>query len=259
MKCVILAGGLGTRLSEETDVRPKPMVEIGNHPIIWHIMKIYSSHGINDFIICCGYKGYVIKEYFYNYLLHKSDVTIQLKSDKIVYHRKSCENWNVTLVDTGLDSATGSRLKQVQNYIGDDEDFCFTYGDGVGNVNLSEQIKFHRRHNGIATVTGVQPTGRYGSLELGKDSKVTDFKEKPVIDTGWVNAGFFMLSSKVFDYIKNENEPWESTPMERLAVDGQLHMFPHRGFWHAMDTLRDKNHLTNLWKGRQAPWKVWND
>jgi len=255
MKVVILAGGYGTRLSEETGLRPKPMVEIGEKPILWHIMKIYSAYGINDFIICCGYKGYVIKEYFANYLLHKSDITFDFVKNKTKIHHNHTEPWRVTLVDTGYKTATGGRLKRVKNYIGED-DFCFTYGDGVSDVNVSQLISFHKKHNSLATVTAVLPPSRYGVLTF-ENIKVKSFVEKPEEDGGWINGGFFVLSPKVFDYIEGDNIMWEHAPMKNLLADGYLSAFPHRGFWHPMDTLRDKNRLEEIWASGKAPWKVW--
>lgn len=255
MKAVILAGGLGTRISEETSVRPKPMIEIGGKPILWHIMKMYSAHGVNDFIICCGYKGYVIKEYFANYFLHTSDVTFDMQNNKMEVHQNSSEPWKVTLVDTGDESMTGGRLKRVRQHLGN-EDFCFTYGDGVGDVNIAESIKFHKAQNTLATLTAVQPPGRFGMLKMDQ-TKVQGFQEKPQGDGGWINAGFFILSPKVIDTIEGDHTTWEREPMERLASSGQLSAFMHKGFWQPMDTLRDKNHLEELWQSGKAPWKVW--
>lgn len=255
MKAVILAGGLGTRLSEETTVKPKPMVEVGGKPILWHIMKIYSAHGINDFIICLGYKGYMIKEYFANYLLHMSDITFDMKDSKIKVHQNSVEPWRVTLVDTGEDSQTGGRLKRVRNYLGDD-DFCFTYGDGVGNVDITKLVAFHYEHGQLATLTAVQPPGRFGALQMEQD-KVTQFLEKPGGDGGWINGGFFVLSPKVIDLIKGDSTVWEAEPLRRLASDGKLRAFKHKGFWQPMDTLRDKAQLESLWDSGKAPWRVW--
>jgi glucose-1-phosphate cytidylyltransferase len=255
MKVVILAGGLGTRLSEETEMRPKPMVEIGGRPVLWHIMKIYSSHGLNDFIVCCGYKGYMIKEYFANYFLHNSDVTFDMTSNRMSVHHNHAEPWKVTLVDTGENTMTGGRLKRVRDFL-DDEDFCFTYGDGVGDVDIAGLVAFHRRHGKAATVTAAQPPGRFGALNI-KGDRVLSFKEKPVGDGGWVNAGFFVLSPSVIDYVEGDATTWEHEPVERLAKEGQLHVRLHRGFWQPMDTLRDKILLDNLWKSAQAPWKTW--
>jgi len=255
MKVVILAGGYGTRLSEETVVKPKPMVEIGEKPILWHIMKIYSAYGINDFIICCGYKGYVIKEYFANYLLHKSDITFDFVKNKTSIHHNDTEPWRVTLVDTGYNTATGGRLKRVKRYIGD-EDFCFTYGDGVSDVNISQLVSFHKKHNSLATVTSVLPTSKYGVLSFESDI-VKSFEEKPEEDGGWINGGFFVLSPKAIDYIEGDSTMWEHAPMRRLVKEGQLSAFRHQGFWHPMDTLRDKNRLEEMWNSKKAPWKVW--
>lgn len=257
MKAVILAGGYGTRISEESSVKPKPMVEVGEKPILWHIMKIYAAHGVNDFIICCGYKAYVIKEYFANYYLHQADITIDLRNNDMQVHQSDAEPWRVTLVDTGENTMTGGRLKRVRDYIGDDT-FCLTYGDGVSNINISETIKFHREQGGLATLTAVQPPGRFGafSLETGI-SKVTTFKEKPKGDGAWVNGGYFVLEPQVIDYIDGDSTVWEREPLERLAQDGKLSAFRHTGFWQPMDTLRDKNVLEDLWKSGEAPWKVW--
>lgn len=255
MKAVILAGGLGTRLAEETSVRPKPMVEIGGRPVLWHIMKIFSAHGINDFVVCLGYKGYLIKEYFANYFLHMSDVTFDMVNNQTVIHQNNAEPWRVTLVDTGESTMTGGRLKRVRQYLGD-EDFCFTYGDGVGDVNISELIEFHRSQKRLATLTGVQPPGRFGALNLN-GTRVANFEEKPHGDGGWINGGFFILSPHVIDYIEHDATVWERDPMERLAREGQLSAYLHHGFWQPMDTLRDKQHLEELWQSGSAPWKVW--
>lgn len=255
MKVVILAGGLGTRISEETSVRPKPMVEIGGKPILWHIMKIYSAHGINEFVICLGYKGYMIKEYFANYFLHMSDVTFDIAANQLEVHQRNAEPWRVTLVDTGDDTQTGGRLKRVGNYLSEDE-FCLTYGDGLSDVNIGKLIAFHRAQRLPATLTAVQPLGRFGSVNLDKN-KIIGFQEKPQGDGGWINGGFFVLSRKVLDYIAGDDVAWERDPMERLAAEGNLSAFIHRGFWHPMDTLRDKVHLENLWESGRAPWKVW--
>ncbi|MES2919214.1 MAG: glucose-1-phosphate cytidylyltransferase [Pseudomonadota bacterium] len=255
MKAVILAGGLGTRLSEETSIRPKPMVEIGGKPVLWHIMKIYSSHGINDFVICCGYKGYVIKEYFANYFLHMSDVTFDMANNKMEVHHASAEPWRVTLVDTGAETMTGGRLKRVAEYLGD-EDFCFTYGDGVSDVDVGQLIEFHRSQGSLATVTSVQPPGRFGALDL-QQGKISGFKEKPQGDGSWINGGFFVLSPRVIDYIRDDATTWEREPLERLASEGQLSGYIHHGFWQPMDTLRDKVMLEELWSSGKAPWKVW--
>lgn len=255
MKAVILAGGLGTRLAEETSLRPKPMVEIGGRPVLWHIMKIFSAHGINDFVVCLGYKGYLIKEYFANYFLHMSDVTFDMVNNQTVVHQNNAEPWRVTLVDTGESTMTGGRLKRVRQYLGD-EDFCFTYGDGVGDVNISELIEFHRSQKRLATLTGVQPPGRFGALNLN-GTRVANFEEKPHGDGGWINGGFFILSPSVIDYIEHDATVWERDPMERLAREGQLSAYLHQGFWQPMDTLRDKQHLEELWQSGSAPWKVW--
>lgn len=256
MKAVILAGGLGTRISEETHLKPKPMIEIGGKPILWHIMKIYSSYGINDFIVCCGYKGYVIKEYFANYFLHMSDVTFDMSRNKMDVHQKYAESWRVTLVETGDNTLTGGRLKRVKEYLKDEEAFCFTYGDGLSDINISELIEFHNSHKKLATVTAVQPPGRYGSLAID-DSRVTGFLEKPKGDGAWINGGFFVLSPKVIDYIDSDEDSWEAAPLINLAQENQLMAFSHTGFWQPMDTLRDKNHLEDLWQSGNAPWKKW--
>jgi glucose-1-phosphate cytidylyltransferase len=257
MKAVILAGGLGTRLSEETTVRPKPMVEIGGKPILWHIMKIYSAHHINDFVICCGYKGYVIKEYFANYLLHMSDVTFDIKRDKVEIHHNNAEPWRVTLVDTGDGTGTGGRIKRVEGYL-DNEAFCLTYGDGVGNINIRQLVDFHRQQNTLATLTAVQPPGRYGAFTLTSDqSKIPHFREKPKGDGAWVNGGFFVLEPAVMNYIDGDPIFWEAEPLSRLAEDGELAAYRHYGYWQSMDTLRDKNVLEELWRSGKAPWKIW--
>lgn len=256
MKAVILAGGLGTRLSEETVSRPKPMVEIGGKPILWHIMKIYSFYGIKDFIICCGYKGYMIKEYFANYFLHMSDVTFDLANNSIDIHQNSSEPWKVTLVDTGEATSSGGRLKRVREYIGGDECFCFTYGDGVADINLDELIEFHLQQGREATLTAVSPPGRFGALSL-QDNLVKKFQEKPMGDGGLINGGFFVLSPKVIDRIDGDETVWEQQPLLSLTKDDQLAAFVHRGFWHPMDTLRDKNRLEQLWQSNEAPWKTW--
>jgi glucose-1-phosphate cytidylyltransferase len=256
MKAVILAGGLGSRISEETNLKPKPMVEIGGKPILWHIMKIYASHNIKDFIICLGYKGYLIKEFFANYFLHTSDVTLDLKENKLIIHQTKSEDWRVTLVDTGESTMTGGRIKRVEKYLETDETFCMTYGDGVSNVNLTELIKFHNENKTYATLTAVQPPGRFGSLEWSKN-KIVKFHEKPVGDGAWINGGFFVLSKNVFSFIKDDLTTWEREPMEDLAKAGQLSAYKHNDFWHPMDTLRDKNLLEDLWKRGEAPWKTW--
>jgi len=255
IKCIILAGGLGTRISEETSSRPKPMVEIGGKPILWHVMKIYSAHGISDFIICAGYKGYVIKEYFANYFLHMSDVTFDMEKNSMEVHEKHAEPWRVTVVDTGDDTMTGGRLKRVAHYIGD-ETFCMTYGDGVGNIDIAASIAAHKGSGKLATVTAVQPPGRFGMLDIEGNS-VAGFIEKPEGDGGWVNGGFFVLEPSVFNYISGDHMLWERDPLQRLAAEGQLHACHHRGFWQPMDTLRDKQSLEELWQSGKAPWKVW--
>tara|TARA_R110001592_G_scaffold189115_2_gene434534 strand:+ start:668 stop:1438 length:771 start_codon:yes stop_codon:yes gene_type:complete len=256
MKAVILAGGLGTRLSEETSLKPKPMVEIGGKPILWHIMKMYSAHGVNDFIICCGYKGYVIKEYFANYFLHMSDVTFDLRDNSMEVHHKRAEPWKVTLVDTGDNSMTGGRLKRVAKYLQDEEAFCFTYGDGVGDMNIAETIKFHKKNGKLATLTSTYPPGRFGALDI-TGGMVLNFKEKPKGDGAMINGGFFVLSPKVIDYIEGDATTWEQYPLNQLAEEGELMAYEHHGFWQPMDTLRDKIHLEELWSSRKAPWKVW--
>jgi glucose-1-phosphate cytidylyltransferase len=256
MKAIILAGGLGTRISEETSLRPKPMIDIGGRPILWHIMKAYSAHGINDFIICCGYKGYVIKEYFANYFLHMSDVTFDIANNKMIAHHRYAEPWKVTLVDTGEETMTGGRIKQVANYIKDDEAFCLTYGDGVSDVNITELIAFHKAQNVKATLTATIPPGRFGALCM-TGNKVNNFQEKPKGDGGMINGGFFVLSPEVINYITDDKTLWERGPLERLAEEGQLAAFQHHGFWQPMDTLRDMNHLKELWQSGKAPWKVW--
>ncbi|RQO36096.1 glucose-1-phosphate cytidylyltransferase [Herminiimonas sp. KBW02] len=256
MKAVILAGGLGTRISEETSTRPKPMIEIGGRPILWHIMKIYSTYGINDFVVCCGYKGYVIKEYFANYFLHMSDVTFDMQANKMEVHQRNAEPWKVTLVDTGDETMTGGRLKRVAQYLEDEPEFCFTYGDGVSNIDIGAQIAFHKQHGKLATVTAVQPPGRYGALDMDGEV-VRGFIEKPQGDGGWINGGFFILSPKCIDLIEDDRTSWEGQPLARLAEQGELRAFEHRGFWQPMDTLRDKNHLEGLWQSSQAPWKIW--
>lgn len=255
MKAVILAGGLGTRISEETSTRPKPMVEIGGKPMLWHIMKIYSAHGINDFIVCLGYKGYMIKEYFANYFLHMSDVTFDMVGNKMEVHQNSAEPWRVTLVDTGEETMTGGRLKRIRTYL-DDEDFCLTYGDGVGDVDIRRLVEFHKQEGGLATLTAVQPPGRFGAINMEKH-RVTSFEEKPQGDGGWISGGFFVLSPKVIDYVESDATLWEKEPLDRLARQGDLSAFMHKGFWHAMDTLRDKNYLEELWSSGKAPWKTW--
>ena len=256
MKAVILAGGLGTRLSEETSTRPKPMVEIGGKPILWHIMKMYSSHGINEFIICCGYKGYVIKEYFANYFLHMSDVTFDMQNNTMEVHNKRAEPWKVTLVDTGEKSMTGGRLRRVAEHLKDEENFCFTYGDGVSDVNITESIKFHQAHGKAATLTAAYPAGRFGALDI-KAGKVNSFKEKPKGDGAMINGGFFVLKPEVLNYLTDDSTIWEQEPLMNLAENGELMAFEHQGFWQPMDTLHDKNLLENLWENNKAPWKTW--
>jgi glucose-1-phosphate cytidylyltransferase len=255
MKAVILAGGLGTRLSEETAIRPKPMVEIGGRPVLWHIMKMYSAHGINDFIVCLGYRGYMIKEYFANYGLHMSDVTFDLRQNSIKIHRNDADDWRVSLIDTGETTMTGGRLKRVMSHL-DANEFCMTYGDGVSDVDISATLKFHRSHGGLATVTAVYPPKRFGQLEI-VGTLVKDFKEKPDGEGGYINGGFFVLSSKVGSYLEDDRTIWEREPLERLSREGQLHAYQHDGFWQPMDTLRDKIYLEELWAGGNAPWKVW--
>lgn len=256
MKSVILAGGLGTRISEETHLKPKPMIEIGGKPILWHIMKLYSAHGVNDFVICCGYKGYLIKEYFANYFLYMSDVTFDMARNEMEVHQQNVEPWKVTLVDTGEHTLTGGRLKRVADYIEGEEAFCLTYGDGVSNVDIRASIEFHRRHGKLATVTAVQPPGRYGALERSGDL-VTGFTEKPRGHGGMINGGFFVLSPKVLDLIEGDHSSWEGSPLTRIATMGEMMAFEHHGFWLPMDTLRDKNALEELWASGEAPWKIW--
>ncbi len=256
MKAVILAGGLGTRISEETHLKPKPMIEIGGKPILWHLMKIYSSHGINDFIICCGFKGYVIKEYFANYFLHMSDVTFDMSNNKMKVHQQNAEPWTVTLVDTGEDTQTGGRLKRVATYLKDEKAFCFTYGDGLANIDIAKLIQFHEKHGKLATVTAVQPPGRYGALNRDNDL-VTGFVEKPKGDGGWINGGFFVLSPKCIDYIDSDDTAWEQRPLKDIALKGELMAYEHKDFWQPMDTLREKNLLEELWESGKAPWKNW--
>lgn len=257
MKAIILAGGFGTRISEETHLKPKPMIEIGGKPILWHIMKIYSAHGINEFVLCCGYKGYVIKEYFANYFLHMSDVTFDMEHNKMQVHQRNAEPWKVTLVDTGEDTMTGGRLKRVADYVKDEEAFCFTYGDGVSDVNITDLIAFHKAQKVKATLTATISPGRFGALDL-TGNKVENFREKPKENGAMINAGFFVLSPKVIDYIADDSVAWENEPLERLAEEGDLAAFHHHGFWQPMDTLRDKVHLEDLWQSGQAPWKTWS-
>lgn len=256
MKVVILAGGLGTRLSEETSVKPKPMVEIGGRPILWHILKSYSAYGLNEFIICCGYKGYVIKEFFANYFLHTSDITFDMTENKMQTHHSHSEPWKVTLVDTGDETMTGGRIKRVKNFIGN-EPFCLTYGDGVSDVNIHQLVEFHRQHKCKATLTAVQPPGRFGALSITHDSVIEAFQEKPTGDGSFINGGFFVLEPEVLEYIKDDQTIWERQPLEKLAKEKQLHAFKHEGFWQPMDTLRDKVKLDELWASGKAPWKVW--
>lgn len=256
MKAVLLAGGLGTRLSEETASRPKPMVEIGGRPILWHIMKLYSHHGIREFIVCCGYRGYVIKEYFANYFLHMSDVTFDMSTNSMEVHENHAEPWRVTLVETGEETLTGGRLKRVAPYIRDEDAFCFTYGDGLSDVNIAASVEFHRKHGRHATVTAVLPPGRYGAIECAGD-EITRFVEKPRGEGGFINGGFFVLSPAVLDYVDGDGTAWEGTPLARLAADGQMMAYKHSGFWQPMDTLREKNLLEDLWTSGKAPWKCW--
>lgn len=256
MKAVILAGGLGTRISEETHLKPKPMIEVGGKPILWHIMKLYSAHGVNDFVICCGYKGYVIKEYFANYFLHMSDVTFNMVDNRMEVHEQKAEPWRVTLVDTGENTLTAGRLKRVGEYLKDEEAFCFTYGDGVADIDISAEIAFHQAHGKLATVCAVQPPGRYGALQL-QGKAVCGFVEKPRGDGGLINGGFFVLSPQVLELIEDDMSSWEGSPLETLAQQGELMAFEHQGFWQPMDTLRDKNHLEELWASGNAPWKQW--
>jgi glucose-1-phosphate cytidylyltransferase len=256
LKAVILAGGLGTRISEESHLKPKPMIEIGGKPMIWHILKIYAAHGINDFIICLGYRGYVIKEYFANYFLHTSDVTFDLSTNQMEVHERHAEPWRITLVDTGESTQTGGRLKRIHNYVKDEDEFCFTYGDGLGDIDISASLRFHRQQGTLATVTAAAPPGRFGAIEIN-NNRVTRFNEKPPGSEGMINAGFFILSPKVIDLIENDQTTWESTPLETLAARQQLSVWQHHGFWQPMDTLRDKTHLEDLWRKGNAPWKKW--
>jgi len=256
MKAVILAGGFGTRISEETDNIPKPMIRIGHKPILWHIMKMYSAHGITDFVICCGYKGYVIKEYFSNYFLHMSDITLCMKKNKMKVHHERSEPWTVTLVDTGENTMTGGRIRRIEQYIKDDEAFCLTYGDGVSNINITELINFHKQQQTLATLTAVHPPARFGALDIS-NGKVNSFKEKPQGDGNRINGGFFVLSPKVIDLIKDDSIVWEQYPMQTLAQKGEMSAFEHNDFWQPMDTLRDKNHLEELWETGESPWKIW--
>jgi glucose-1-phosphate cytidylyltransferase len=257
MKAVILAGGLGTRISEETHLKPKPMIEIGGKPILWHIMKIYSSFGINEFVICLGYKGYVIKEYFANYYRHMSDITFDLSNNSEIIHNNNAEKWKVTLIDTGDETMTGGRVKRIYYYIKDEEEFCLTYGDGVSNVNISDLIKFHKSHGKLATLTATQSPGRFGALNINQQNIITDFCEKPLGDGNFINGGFFIMSPKVVDYIDGDHTLLEQEPLQKLARDQQLAAYKHTGFWQPMDTLRDKSQLENMWQSGKAPWKLW--
>ena len=256
MKAVILAGGLGTRLSEETALRPKPMVDIGGMPILWHIMKMYSAHGVNEFIICCGYKGYVIKEYFANYFLHMSDVTFDMQANTMHVHEKRAEPWKITLVDTGDNSATGGRIRRIADHVKDEEVFCLTYGDGIGDIDITASLDFHRSHGKAATVTAAFPPGRFGALDI-QDNQVRSFQEKPKGDGAMINGGFFLLSPRVLDYVIDDNTVWEQQPLQQLAAEGELMAYQHYGFWQPMDTLRDKTYLEELWMSGKAPWKIW--
>lgn len=257
MKAVILAGGLGTRISEETVIKPKPMIEIGGKPILWHIMKIYSFHGINDFVICCGYKGYVIKEYFANYFLHQSDITFDMSKNIMKIHQERVEPWKVTLIDTGEQTMTGGRIKRIKDYLDDGEDFCLTYGDGLANIDIAKLITFHKSHDKLATLSAIYPPGRFGALDI-TENQVTSFSEKPRGDGALINGGFFVLNLKALDYIKDDNTIWEQEPLKKLATDGELMSFKHEDFWQPMDTLRDKHLLEELWESDKAPWKLWN-
>ena len=256
MKVVILAGGLGTRISEETVIKPKPMIEIGGKPILWHIMKIYSFHGINDFIICCGYKGYVIKEYFANYFLHQSDITFDMSKNEMKIHQERVEPWKVTLIDTGEQTMTGGRIKRIKEYLNNGEDFCLTYGDGLANIDITKLIAFHKNHDKLATLSAIYPPGRFGALDI-TENQVTNFSEKPRGDGALINGGFFVLNSKALDYIQDDNTIWEQRPLKKLAKDGELMSFKHEDFWQPMDTLRDKHLLEELWESEKAPWKLW--
>jgi glucose-1-phosphate cytidylyltransferase len=256
MKVVILAGGLGTRLSEETEVRPKPLVEIGGHPIVWHIMKLYAQHGFREFIVCLGYKGYMLKEYFAQYVLHHTDVTVDMACNKLEMHHLETEAWKVTLVDTGMSTMTGGRIKRIRDYVSA-APFMLTYGDGVGDIDISKLVAWHQQHGQLATITAVQPSGRFGALRIGADNQVERFEEKPQGDKMWINGGFFVLQPEVFEYIAGDNTVWENEPLERLAREGNLVAYKHHGFWQAMDTLRDKRQLNDLWDGGTPPWRVW--
>lgn len=258
MKVVILAGGFGTRLEEETYLKPKPMVEIGDKSILWHIMKIYTNYGFNEFIICLGYKGYIIKEFFYNYFLNRSDITIDVKKNKLITHKNFCEPWKVSLIDTGLNTMTGGRIKRIQKYI-NNETFMLSYGDSVGNINIKKLLEYHKKKSKYVTVTAVQPFGRFGAMSLDKKDNVINFQEKPKGDKAWINGGFFVLEPNVFSYIKDDDTMWEKEPLENLAKDGQLVAYKHLGFWRCMDTLRDKKELETLWNSGNPPWKIWKD
>ena len=255
MKVVILAGGLGSRISEESVIKPKPLVEIGGKPIIWHIMKLYSHYGLNDFVICCGYKGYLIKEYFINYSLHTTDITVDVRSNQVKVHKKTTEPWKITLVDTGENTFTGDRIRMIKDHV--DEDFCLTYGDGLTSADLKKTIKFHKNHKKLATVLAVKPSGRFGAMKI-TNNKVKSFIEKPLGDGGWINGGFFILNKKIFNYISKKNCIWEQEPLSKISKLGQLKAYKYNGFWYAMDTLRDKVYLENLWQSKKAPWKTWN-
>ena len=257
MKAVILAGGLGTRISEETIVKPKPMIEVGGKPILWHIMKIYSFHGINEFIICCGYKGYIIKEYFANYFLHQSDITFDMSNNEMKIHQERAEPWKVTLIDTGENTMTGGRIKRIKSYLNEGEDFCLTYGDGLANIDIGKLVSFHKTHGKIATLSAIYPPGRFGALEI-TENQVTSFCEKPRGDGALINGGYFVLKSNALDYIKGDATIWEQEPLNNLATDGELMSFKHEDFWQPMDTLRDKHYLEELWKTSKAPWKLWD-
>ena len=257
MKAVILAGGLGTRISEETIIKPKPMIEIGGKPILWHIMKIYSFHGINEFIICCGYKGYVIKEYFANYFLHQSDITFDMSKNEMKIHQERAEPWKVTLIDTGENTMTGGRIKRINSYLNEGEDFCLTYGDGLANIDISKLVSFHKNHGKVATLTAIYPPGRFGALEI-TENRVTSFYEKPRGDGALINGGYFVLKPNALDYIKGDVTIWEQEPLNNLATDGELLSFKHEDFWQPMDTLRDKHYLEELWETGKAPWKLWD-
>ena len=257
MKAVILAGGLGTRISEETALKPKPMIEIGGKPILWHIMKIYSHYGINDFIICCGYKGFVIKEYFANYFLHQSDITFDMSNNKMIIHQERAEPWKVTLIDTGENTMTGGRIKRIKEYLEDEEDFCLTYGDGLANIDITKLIAFHKSHGKTATLSAIYPPGRFGALEIA-ENQVTSFYEKPRGDGALINGGFFIVNKKALEYINGDSTIWEQEPLNNLAHEGELMSYKHDNFWHPMDTLRDKHYLEELWESDKAPWKVWN-